>query len=105
MQHGGVKERFQYAACAAGRGDDVDLVSLAGIGPEGDVSGIGKYFACFGVGDEGGQVMDIIGTVVACIPVDDRLCLPLQHLADGGRDTRSRSVGCQPFEQVGRFVG
>ena len=82
-----------------------DLVPFAGIGLEGDVSRISKHFPRFGIGDKGGQVMDVVGGVVSGVAVHDLLCLPLQHPVDGGRDTCSWSVGRQPFEQVGCFVG
>ena len=105
VQHGGIKEGLQDAARAARRSDDVYLVPFAGIGLEGDVSRIGEHLARFGIGDEGGQVMDVVGGIVAGVAVDELLRLALQHPVDGGRDARSRSVGRQPFEQVRGFVG
>ncbi len=105
MQHGGVQERFQYTTRAAWRRDYVDLVPFAVIGLEGDISGIGEHFSCFGIGDESGQVMDMVGGIVTCVAVHSLLYQALQFLFNGGRDACSGSIGSQPFKQVGRVVG
>lgn len=70
MQHSGIEERFQDTARTAGRGDDVDLISPFLVCPETGVAGIAQHFTGFNIGDDGGQVMDMVGTELKGVTVD-----------------------------------
>ena len=105
MQHSGIEERLQDTARTAGRGDDIDLVSPFLVCAETGVAGIGQHFSGFYIGNDGGQVMDMVGAEFAGVTVDQFLCLLLQGVVHRGSDTCSRSTGGKPFEQMGSFVG
>ena len=105
VEHSGIEEGFQYTSRAAGRGDDIYLVSTFLVGFEAGVAGIGQYFAGFDIGDDGGEVMDMVGAIFKGVTVDQLLCLFLQGVVYRSRDTCSGGKGGKPFQQVRGFVG